>query len=320
MDLMEEKMDKLKKRANELGLKFDDDVSEEDLKKLVEDKEKELESDIDYWKKEAEKWQDEAKKAFGKRDQFKGDRDKLADKIKEMEKSMKTMIPSDEKDALKEELDELKKFKEDYDKEREEEELKNKTEVERLQLQIDKQAREFQKQLDSFKTKAEEIKSTKDEELEKSRNEINQLRFSKLESEIVREAADLNAWRPSQIYLLTKDKFTYDPDLGKFTYQKRGANNKLEDEMSVKEYLTDFLGQEENENLIRSKANPNSFQTHKDKPKDKSTDLGDLGGFDPKDEEIVKQADFAGMTPERYIKIVKIPQKVHREKMAGKED
>jgi hypothetical protein len=303
----------LKEVAKSLNIEFDEGIEEVDLQKLIDDKKEELESDIEHWKKEATKWETEAKTAFKKRDTFKTDRDRLSGKIKELETSMDNMIPSTEKEELDEELSKLKKFKSEIDKAEEEKELAQKTEVERLELQMKKQEKSFQEQLD---TKIKDIMGEQEvtkKELAETREEAKTLRFHGLEAEIIREAAKLDAWNPQQIFLLTRDIFTYDKDLGKFSFQDRDERDKLVDEMSVPEYLKDFLSREENENLIKSKVNTSSFKSEDDKTKH-TTSKGDLGKFNPKDPEIIKSAELNSMTPERYIKVVMIPKEKLRNK------
>jgi hypothetical protein len=225
---------------------------------------------------------------------------------------MENMIPSTEKEELDEEHNKLKKFKSDIDKAEEEKELAQKTEVERLELKMKKQEQSFQEQLD---TKMKDImgeQETTKKELAETREEAKKLRFHGLEAEIIREASKLEAWNPQQIFLLTRDKFTYDKDLGKFSFQERDERDKLVDELSVSEYLKDFLNKEENENLIKSKVNTSSFKSEEDKTKHTKT-TADLGKFNPKDPDIIKNAELNSMTPERYIKVVMIPKAKLRE-------
>lgn len=314
MDLMEEIM-ALEERAKELGIEVTDDISQEELQTLITTKEKELEnSDIEYLKKELEKYKTEAKTAFKKRDQFKEDREKLANKIKEMESNMKNMIPSDEKTRLEEELADLREFKAKQDKEEEEKELKNKTELERERLARDKDAQKFQEQVNAFKAQLENISQEFTKEKEKNKEEVQKLRLRSLKADIIEEAAKHDAYNPTQIFRLTKDDFTYDKDLDKFTYQKWDGG-KLQDEMSVSEYISDFFSREENENLIKSKVNTSSFKTDKDKTQDKAS-IDELGGFNPKDPDIIKKAEFNSMEPERYIKVVLMKNKKLQERLS----
>ena len=310
-----------KERAKELGIDFTDETSEEELKTLISEKEKELEgSDIEYLKKELDKYRNEAKKAFEKRDQFKQDRDKLSTKIKDMEDSMKKMVSSDEKTQLEEELKELKKFKNEYDAKKEEEELKNKTEVERLELQIEKKEKDFSNQVTSLREQLDNILNESKKKEQKTAEEIKRLRTHTLKADIMEVAAKKNAFSPMQIFKLTKDDFTYDEDLDKYTWQKRGSGGKLEDEKTVEEYISDFLSNSENENLIKSDANTKSFNTNVDKnTKTKDRDLKTSKEFNPKDERIKLDAQKNSMEVEDYISKILIPQREKFNKRYRKE-
>ena len=309
-----------KERAKELGIDFTDETSEEELKTLISEKEKELESNVEYLKKELDKYRNEAKKAFEKRDQFKQDRDKLSTKIKDMEDSMKKMVSSGEKTQLEEELKELKKFKNEYDAKKEEEELKNKTEVERLELQIEKKEKDFSNQVTSLREQLDAILDESKKKEQKTAEEIKRLRTHTLKADIMEVAAKKNAFSPTQIFKLTKDDFTYDEDLDKYTWQKRGSGGKLEDEKTVEEYISDFLGNPENENLIKSDANTKSFNTGNEKnTKIKDKDLKTSKEFNPKDERIKLDAQKFGMEVEDYISKILIPQREKFNKRYRKE-
>lgn len=299
-----------KERAKELGIDYNDDISEEELSNLISEKEKELETDVEFLKKELDKYRVEAKKAFDKRDQFKKDRDKLSTKIKDLENSMKNMISSDEKTQMEEELKELKEFKKDYDKKQEEKELKNKTEVERLELQLNKKETEFSSQVQSLREQLDSILDESKKKEQKSAEEIKRLRTHALKADVMEVAAQLDAFSPMQIFKLTKDDFTYDSDLDKYTWQKRDSSGKLEDEKTVKEYIEDFLKSSENENLIKSKANTKGFDTKFDTKNTKvKNDMKTSKEFDPKDPKIISDARFHNLDPEEYISKMLIPQR-----------
>jgi hypothetical protein len=302
-------MEKLKAEAEKLKVKFDENTPEEDLKKAVDTRKKELESDINYWKEQATKWETEAKTAFLKRDQFKGDREKLSTTIKDLQEDMKGMVKSEELTTKTKELEQLQKFKDEFDKEKEAKELENKTEVERLQIEIRKKEESFQKMIDDKMKDIEESRKKDKEAFDKLKEEAKSLRMNGLKAEIVTASAKLNVFNPSQIYSLIRDKFVYDGNLNKYTHQIRNESGKLVDEMSVDEYVKEFLGREENENLVKSKINSDSLNTDKETKGDHKLTSND---YNPKDPEIIRKAELESMTPERYIQKVLIPQKNYR--------
>jgi len=310
-------LEDLKKKAELLGVTVKDDATEESLTDEIATKEKELESDVNYWKEQATKWESEAKKAFSKRDEFKRNKETLANQIKDLEGKLSGMVPSTDKENLEKEIKELRKFKKDIDDEQTKKDLENKTEVERLRIQMEKQEKTIREEFDEKLTALMQAKETTEKDLENIRNEAETLRLHKLESEIIKEASKLNAWSADQIFSLTKDKFIFDKNLNKFIHQIKDEKGKLLDEMSVKEYIENFLGKEENENLIKSKVNTSSLNTDKDKtihnPKP-----SDLGKFNPKDPKIVQDAFVNSMTPEMYIKNVLMPYHEKRKLRLGK--
>lgn len=309
-------IEELKKEAEKLKVKFDDNTSEEDLKKAIDTRKQELDNDISYWKDQATKWETEAKQAFIKRDQFKKDRDKLDSTIKDLQDSMSGMIKSEELTAKEKELDQLKKWKDEFDKEQEKKELESKTEVERLQIQLRKTEESFEEKVKEAMKSIEDTRKKEREEFEKLREEANSLRMNGLKAEIVTISSKLNAFNPSQIYSLLKDKFVYVANLNKYAHQVRDERGKLIDEMSVEEYVKEFLGKEENENLVKSKINVTSLHTDKETRTEHKLTTTD---FNPKDPEIIRKAELESMTPERYIQKILIPQKQRRDKFNKKE-
>ena len=296
-------MDKLKEKARKLGIKFDDDVEKDDLQKLIDDKEEEIaqqNNDADYLKKELDKWKAEAKKAFEKRDTVNADKTALKNKVKKMEEQMKNMTDSDSFKELKEQFDDLKKFKEDFDKKREKEKLDKMDEIERLKLESKKESEKLSKKMDDLKASFEKEKQEKDEALIKADKKISRLRKSTLGVDIMKAAVKMKSWNPEQVVRLVRDDLTYDKDVDRYSYIKRDEKGKLVDELSVEEYVTDFLKREENENLIKSDANTSSFHSDKDKTLDKTHTKS--GKYNPKDADIIREAEDRDMTPERYIK------------------
>jgi hypothetical protein len=71
------------------------------------------------------------------------------------------------------------------------------------------------------------------------------------------------------------------------------------------EYIAEYLGHEDNENLVKSKANTESFQAHKQTT---STDVKDVGTrknkdgkYDPNDKDVIREAKDRGIEPEDLI-------------------
>lgn len=320
MDLVEENMKKLLEQAKKLGIKFDDDIEEDALKKLIEEKEKEIEkqnNDVDFIKKELEKYKTEASKAFEKRDAIKADKAKLTEKVKDLEGKMKSMIDAETFEELKKEFDDLKTFKSDFDKKKEEEKLNKLDEMERLKLEKNKELEKFQKEMEDLRESFNKEKEDKENKLKEAQTRISKLRKSTLGVDIMKAAVKNKAWNPDQIVRLLRDDLTYDDTLDKYSYIKRDEKGKVLDELSVGEYVTEFLKKEENENLIKSDVNTSTFHSDKTKPDEK----GHKGKskYDPKDPEIVRIADERDMSVERYIKTLEIRDKAMEEVNANKE-
>jgi len=316
-------MKNLMKEAKELGIKFDEDIEKDDLQKLVDEKKEEIDrqnNDVEYLKKELKKYKDEAKAAFEKRDIFKKDKDKLSKKVKDLEDKMKNMTDSETFSSLKEQFESLRQFKEDLDKKNEEEKLKKMDEIERVKLESRKEAENLQRQMDELKKTLEEEKKKKEEELEKERKKVAKLRKSTLDVKIMEAAVRHNAWSPSQIVKLTKNDFVYDDQLDKYSFIKRDDKGKLEDELTIDEYISEYLSKEENENLVKSEANPQSFNSDKDEDKNKNRKPFASSKYNPKDPDIVKQAEDRDMTPERYIRTLEKRDSVMEERKKVNEE
>ena len=307
--MMEDKTMDLEARAKELGIDVQEGVTQDELKKLIADKENEQDDskDVEYWRAEAKKFSSELKKAIAKRDALKSDKQTLAGKIKELEDSMVGMTDKKQLDDLRTELEELKEFKNTIDKKKEKEKLDKLDEVERIKLEKDKKVNEIQQMMDdlkaSFNTEKEQTKT----ELEKARDRIAKLRKSTLDVDIMEAAGKNKAWSPKQIVKLVRDDFTYDDGLDKYSYIKRDAKGKVLDELTVDEYVSEFLKLEENENLVRSDANTASFNS--DKATSTTTSSTTTSKYNPKDPDIIEKASDNSMSPERYIKTLEARDK-----------
>jgi len=294
-------MKNLLEEAKKLEITVDDDIKQEDLQKLIDDKKEENQNDVTFLKKELDSWKADAKKAAKKRDTFKEDRERLSKQIADLKESTKNMVSAEDLAEAKKEMKALKDFKKEVDKKTEDKKLADATDAERLQLQLDKKDEEFQKMLDEKLNPILETNKTLQKQLDETKAITEKLRFNGLKAEIVTEAARHDVFSTDQVFSIVKDKFKFHKDLGRYTHQKRDNDGKLIDEQTVNEFIKDFLTSEENENLIKSKINKDAL--HSDKTnKNKNKSLG--GKYNPKDPDIIKEAENVNMSPERYIKVV----------------
>lgn len=311
------KREELEAKAKELGIDFDEDTDDEELAKKVndalDDDDDDDDDDPEKLKEKLSFKENEAKKAFEARDREKRKRRKMQEELDSLKEKFGDLPDPDEIKSIKEEYEELKKFKKEQEKRRKEEEEKNMSEVEKLQARLESVEKNYTTKLEEERKRREEIEEQRQKELEQTKKHVHQLRAHKLETEIMKHATKYNAWSPEQIVRLTKPDFIYDEDLDEFFYYKKNDKGKKE-EVSVKDYVQEFLTAPENENLVKSEANPNSFHAggqHDKKGKKKEKGKED-SKYDPEDPEIIKKADRSDMTPERYIKTLEIKD----EKMA----
>lgn len=323
----------LEKKAKKLGIDFDEDTEDDELQELVEEAEEKAKKDKDT-KDPNERisyLESELEKAISRRDKAVKDRRNLSKKIKELEDNYDNLPSSDEISQLKKDLKALRDFKKEKEKEEEEKELENATELEKVKISMQKQIDLLSAEKENLEEKLNEATQETETKLEKATETINKLRKRTLESDIVNAASKFNAFKPHQIVKLVKSDFVYNEDTGEFVHEKYTTNKgekKYQGELTVEEYVKEFLSDEDNENLVRSPAK-NSFHSDKHKkPDDKSDKKNkdkdsknasdeDLGDFDPEDPEIVRKADLEDMTPERYIKVVLQPQAKAKERLNG---
>ena len=314
----------LKRKAEKLGIDFDDAIDKDDLQKLVDakeeevrvakEKEKEHENDVEHWKEEAKKFEAEAKKAYERRDIFKSDKTALSNKIKKLEDKMKGMTDKETLDALKEEFEGLKTFKSEIDKKKEKDKFDKMDEIERVRLESKKEAEKFQKQMDDLKKEFEKEKGERDKEFDIAQKKISNLRKSTLDMDIMEAAVKGKAWNPKQVVKLVRDDFTYDDDLDKYSFIKRDGKGKVEDELSIPEYVDAYLKDESNENLVKSDVNTSSLHSDKTKPGEKP--IPTKSKYNPKDPDIIREADLQDVSVERHIKYLEMKD----EAMAKKEE
>jgi len=294
---------KLKERLDELEIKIDDeDMSDDEVNDLIKAKEAELDKN----KKDDKTYsEDEFKKAVAARDKAKKEMRKFRDQVSDLEKKIDDAVDPDEVKKQKKELKDLQDFKKEKEEEEEEEKLKNLDDKDRMKIRFDKQMKKMQDEIDNIKSSKKEVENKIEENNKVAETRIEKLRMKTLRADIVEEASKYEVYNTSQIFRQVKDDFEYDKEMDEFVHIVRDKKGKIVDEISVDAYIKEFLKDEANENLLRSKVNKNSMHSNKqnaNKDKDKT------GGFNPKDPEIVKSARYTNMTPEQYIKRVLIPK------------
>jgi len=299
--------EELEKKAKELKVKFDENTSDADLQSAITRAEKELEeknNDVNYLRERAKYFEEEARKAFEERDNAKKERRSLQNKIKDIEDSIKDSPDPNEFKELKKELTQMKKYKEELDKLAEEEELKQKTEAEKVEIRYQKEFEQFQKKMEESVGQYKEALDLKDKEIEESKNHIKSLRISRLKSEIIEHAAKNKAYNPSQIVKLIQDRFEYDDNLDKFMSYEKDDKGKLKNEYTVEETVKSFLSDPENDNLVSADLKGPGLHTKDGDKTGKRDDTKlkkDGNKYNPKDEDLQKRAEFAGLPVEDYI-------------------
>lgn len=296
--------EELEAKAKELGISFNDETSDDDLEGLIKAEEEKIDNKK---KKDPDYLAEELSRVINQRDNLKDDKRTLKNQIDKLKENQKNSVSNDEFNELKKELKELKKFKNDVDAEKQRLEEEKMDEVDKLTMRLEKSEKEkkdlrstienefsskFQKQLDDIKTTLD----TKDAQLEA-------LRTTGLESEIIKAASKYKAIEPAHIHRMLKNEFEFDSDVNKFTHFVRDKKGKIIDEKSVEDYVKEFLGAEENDYLVSSEANRDSMHTKEPHTRKTQTDIE---GYNPNDPEIQEQAEKESMSVEDYIKIKKL--------------
>lgn len=305
-------MNELKKKADGLGVEYNDDTDQEALETLITEREEELSTDVEHLSGKIDFLEGESKKAYAKRDTALSDKRKLSQKIKELEESKSGDIDSEEFKSIKTELEDLKKFKEDAEAIVEAKNLETLTGAERDALHWKKQTEAFESKLQNAERDAEEERTNSTKILEDARKQISSLRTHGLEAEIVRAALKNKAWNAEQIVNLTRSFFTYDEQLDKYTHLERDERNKIVDELSVGDYIKNFLGEEENENLVKGELKK-SFETQKQQSEGKKFVKKDDLEYDPKDPKIIEDAEERGLEVSDWIDIKIMEDKKQQE-------
>jgi len=297
-------LEELKAEAKKLGIKFDENVTEEELTSLVQEaldkandnnKDEGESDDLEYLKAEA-------KKAFEARDAAKKDRRTLLNKIEELEKKLNNAPDPSKLKELESNLKTLSEFRKTVEQEREEEELKQKTEIERAAITHQKTVDELQNKFMSEMEEFKKMMGEKEEVLKQKDSQISVLRENRLEKEIYEAAIRNKAISPTQLVRMLKSDFNYNDKLDSYehlVYEK----GKLKDEMTIDEMVKSFLSKEENANLVEADVNNGSMYSNKtDQTKTKTNlDQRKFGKYDPKDPVIIEKAEDKGLEVPDYI-------------------
>lgn len=286
-------MDGLKKKADDLGIEYSSDVEKDTLETLITDREEELNNDINHLREQLEFQKKESKKAFSKRDTALADKRRLSQQIKDLESDEEDEGDTEELKSLKEELDGLKEYKKTTEDAIEARELETLTQVERDKLHLEKELRSFKDRFNTLEESVGQEREDSKKTLEDATKRISSLRTHGLEAEIIKAAHKSNAWNADQIVTLTKPFFTYDEQLDKYTHLERDDRNKIVDELSVVEYIKNFLGKEENENLIKSDVKE-TFDFKKGETDTKTKFTSKSGEYNIKDPKLIEEADERG--------------------------
>ena len=301
-------------KAEELDISVTEDMKDEDIQtKITEIEDKKVldaTDDPEKLKERIKFLEKESKVSFDKRDRALKDKRTLQSKLKSLEDKIDTSIDPEEVKKLKTAVKDLKEFKKTKDLEDEEKDLKNKTDLEIEKVRSEKKEKALQVTIDEISERLKTVETESSEETEKSKKTIKRLRQSRLGSEIIKEAAKLNAWSPDQVVRLLKDDFEFDEDLGRHVVHTRDTKGKIVDELEVTEYVTSFLKASENENLIKSKAATDGFNSDKQtKALDTKATQTSSKKYDSKDPDLIKKADRESMTVDRYIKTLVLRDK-----------
>jgi len=300
----------IRKEAEDLKLDINDDMSDDEIAKLVEDKKKETVKNKKTYD------EDEFKKVVSARDKAKEEMKKYKEKVSALEKKVEDAIDPDVVDALKKDLKILQDFKKEMDDKVEEEKLKNLDDNQRRELRFKKELEAMKEQIDSIKNVAKEAEDKVKETEESAKKRIEKLRLKTLRADIVEEASKYSVFNAAQVYKLVKDDFEYDKDMDEFYHLIRDKDGTILKELNVSEYVKNYLEDEDNENLIRSKANTNTMHT-KNQANNKSNN-DKLGGYKADDPDVKRLADEANMDPEKYILRVLIPRDKRKKQMKEK--
>lgn len=248
------------------------------------------------------------------------DRDKAKEKMKSLEeqlselnKKISSVPPEDELAKMKEDLEALRTYREEMEKKKQEAELKDKSESERLKIQLDSIQNEYQTKLKDLEGKLQNTQATYEEKLQKREEKLNKLSIKVLEGRIMKVAIEEKAYSPEQIVLMTKHLFRKN-DEGEFY----ALNNKGK-EVTVEEFIAEFLNDEKNSNLVAvempASGGGGFGGTRKKKKKSDKSEI-DVSKATPTD---IAQARIAGFPLEQWLEIQQIKKEIKeaREQSGG---
>ena len=306
-------LEELKAKATELNITLEEGATEADITAKIKEVEDEKNN------KDPEYFKSEAKKAFKARDDAK-DAKRIADaEIKKLKDQMGKTVNKDDYEDLKSQLVELR----DKEREREEAEdaakLEKATEVEKIKFAAEKEKEKIRKEYEDKLKQKEKDFQKQIEEGTKLIEENKGLRRKTLESEIMIAAEKSNALNSRQIVRLLKEDFEWDETYNKYVYYEKDIKGKVVDYHDVDTYVSDFLGKEENDNLVKSDLNANSFNSQRgnqqeQKPAVKDKDYKPTGKYDPTDPKLVFEARKEGMPIEKWIRIKEMRDKRFEQK------
>ena len=295
-------LEELKAKATELGITLEESATEVDITTKIKEVEDEKNNqDPEYLKSEAQK-------AFKARDAAK-EAKRVADaEIKKLKDQMGKTVNKDDYEDLKTQLNELREREVEREEAEETTKLEKASEVEKIKFAAEKEEKKIRKEYEDKLKQKEKDFQKQVEEATKLIEENKGLRRKTLESEIMIAAEKGNALNSRQIVRLLKEDFEWDETYNKYMYYEKDVKGKIVDYHDVDTYVSDFLGKEENDNLVKSDLNANSFNSQRgnqqdQKPIVKDKDYKPTGKFNPTDPDLIREARYEGMPVEKWIRI-----------------
>lgn len=260
--------------------------------------------------KDKDKSKDDVKLSKSYVDSIIRDRDRTKKRLKELEEKLskyeevvKTAPPKDKVEKMKEELEELRKFREEIKKKQQEAELKDKSESERLKIQLKSVEEDYKAKLEELEEELNTTKQTFEQKLQEKEQMLSTLYEQVLEGRIRKIAIEEKAYSPEQIVLMTKHFFKRNEDGEYYAINKKGK------EVTVEEFVAEFLRDPANSNLVAVQLPPNKEGDYKRKPPKRGGDDDeiDISKATPAD---YASARIAGMDIKQWLEIQKIKKEV----------
>jgi len=310
-------LEELKAKATELGITLEENATEADITAKIKEAEKKVEDDKNN--KDPDYLKSEAQKAFKARDDAK-EAKRIADaEIKKLKDQMGKTVNKDDYEDLKTQLNELREKEREREEAEDAAKLEKATEVEKIKFAAEKEKDKLRKEYEDKLKQKEKDFNKQVEEVTKLIEQNKGLRGKTLESEIMIAAEKGKALNSRQIVRLLKDDFEWDETYNKYVYYEKDAKGKIVDYHDVDTYVSEFLGKEENDNLVKSDLNANSFNSQRgnqqeQKPAVKDKDYKPTGKYDPTDPKLVFEARKEGMPIEKWIRIKEMRDKRFEQK------